>query len=305
MTAPSQPQQPPAPPEATPFDARQWTGGMPSVSGYVSPIPVRRATLADALASEWTKIRSLRSTMWTMGIMVLLIFGIGCVIAMAAGSMSNDSGRDVNGQMSVLGLAVFGVLLSIICVMTQGVLTMSSEYNTGMIRTTLTACPNRGRVLAAKAIVFFLLVFVITLVSTTLVGMVDVAMVNGNRFAETTTASMWLQATLGISLFVALLGVVALAVGTLIRHSAGAITAMLGAMLLPMIMATFMFTESLSGVRRFLLEYSIPSLLFAVYVTPGGDSGSGPEGWDSVWIMAGVAAVALGGAYAALRNRDA
>ncbi|RLU99154.1 ABC transporter permease [Streptomyces griseocarneus] len=270
----------------------------PSVSNYVSPIPVRRATLADALASEWTKIRSLRSTMWTMGIMVLLVFGVGSLIAMAAGA----AGDDVGNNASALGFAVFGVLLSIICVITLGVLTMSSEYNTGMIRTTLTACPNRGRVLAAKAIVFFLLVFVIMLVSTTLVAMVDTAMIRGNGLVET-TGPMWLKATFGVSLYVALLGLLALAVGTLIRHSAGAIAAMLGLMLLPMIMAAFMVADSLTDLREFLLEYSIPTMLFTIYVTPS--SGSGPEGWDAVFVMAGVAAVALGGAYAALRSRDA
>lgn len=61
---------------------------------------------------------------------------------------------------------------------TLGVLTIASEYGTGMIRTTLTACPSRARVLTAKAIVFFLLVFTVTTVVAALVGAGQVALVD-------------------------------------------------------------------------------------------------------------------------------
>ncbi|MEU5422504.1 ABC transporter permease subunit [Streptomyces sp. NPDC001407] len=295
MTAPQHPQ-PTAPPQAPAFapEAPQWSGG------YVSPIPVRKANLADAIASEWTKIRSLRSTVWTLGVMVVLVFGIGCAIAVAASSVDSSDGEK---NMSALSFGVFGVLLGIICVITLGVLTISSEYGTGMIRTTLTACPDRARVLTAKAIVFFLLVFTITLVSTTLVGMVAESLLQG-QWTSRTTGEMWLRATVGVSLFVALIGLLALAVGTLVRHSAGAITTMLGLMLLPLVMTTFMYASALSELRKFLLQYSIPYELFVLFAS-GTEPDSGPTGWDPVWIMAGVVAVALGGAYAALMKRDA
>ena len=65
------------------------------------------------------------------------------------------------GTTSVLVLGAYGVLLGSICVMTLGVLTITSEYGTGMIRTTFTACPSRGRILAAKSVVFFLIAFAI------------------------------------------------------------------------------------------------------------------------------------------------
>lgn len=53
-----------------------WQGGQP-LGSYTSPIPVRPATLGDAVASEWTKIRSVRSTMWTLGVMIVLMVGVG------------------------------------------------------------------------------------------------------------------------------------------------------------------------------------------------------------------------------------
>ncbi|MGW5677183.1 ABC transporter permease, partial [Streptomyces sp. NPDC003860] len=175
MTTPHQQPGAPVPEYAAPVD-------------YTSPIPIRRATLGDALASEWTKIRSVRSTMWTLGVMVALLVGIGFLVALAVRTTDDTFQRD-----DVLTLGFFGTLLGSICVITLGVLTIASEYGTGLIRTTLTACPNRARVLTAKAIVYFLLVFGVTVVTTLLVGAMQVGMLGGEP-----NGSQWFRATLGV-----------------------------------------------------------------------------------------------------------
>ncbi|MFI8913611.1 ABC transporter permease subunit [Streptomyces sp. NPDC053513] len=267
----------------------------PAPHAYVSPIPVRAAHLGDALASEWTKIRSVRSTMWTLGVMVLLMVGIGMGVAAIASASEAPMGEE-----SALGFGFFGMLPASICVITLGVLTIASEYGTGMIRTTLTACPSRARVLTAKAIVFFLLVFTLTAVVATLVAAAQVAMVD----AAEPTAAEWLRATVGAAAYLATLGLLSMAVGTLIRHSAGAITVMIGLLLLPLVAGMFMFTEALLSVRDFLFTYAIPSQMIALYsdAPPLGDSG--PAGWEPLLIMAGIAAAALGGAFAVLNSRD-
>lgn len=143
--------------------------------GYTSPIPVVRTHLGHAIASEWTKIRSVRSTMWTLGVFVLLVVGIGVL----TGVVVANSDPALSGE-SPLGLGFFGLLLGSMCLITLGVLTTASEYGTGMVRTTMVACPSRGRVLAAKAIVFFLVAFVVTLVSSSLVAFLHVAMLEGD-----------------------------------------------------------------------------------------------------------------------------
>ncbi|MEU4267187.1 ABC transporter permease [Streptomyces sp. NPDC026092] len=272
----------------------------PAPHSYVSPIPVRRAHLGDALASEWTKIRSLRSTMWTLGVMVLLMLGIGLAVAAVVATTEGPDGPA--SSESALTLGFFGVLLGSICVITLGVLTIASEYGTGMIRTTLTACPTRGRVLTAKAIVFFLLVFTITTVTATVVAVAQVAMVES--VAAEPTSAEWLRATVGVGLFLALLGLLSLAIGAIIRHSAGAITIMIGVLLLPLVAAMFMFSESLAKVQQFLLDYAIPSQLIALYAGKSTTGQSGPSGWDPVWIMAVLVAAVMGGAYALLNSRD-
>ncbi|MFF9848607.1 ABC transporter permease [Streptomyces litmocidini] len=267
----------------------------PAPHAYVSPIPVRAAHLGDALASEWTKIRSVRSTMWTLGVMVLLMVGIGIGVAAIASASEAPMGEE-----SALGFGFFGMLPASICVITLGVLTIASEYGTGMIRTTLTACPSRARVLTAKAIVFFLLVFTLTTVVATLVAAAQVAMVD----ATEPTAAEWLRATVGSAAYLASLGLLSMAIGTLIRHSAGAITVMIGLLLLPLVVALFMFNQTLQPVQKFLFTYAIPSQMISLYseTPPFGDSG--PAGWEALLIMAAVAAAALGGAYALLNARD-
>ncbi|MCM2411652.1 ABC transporter permease subunit [Streptomyces sp. RKAG290] len=260
---------------------------------YTSPIPVRRATLGDAIASEWTKIRSVRSTMWTLGVMIVLLLGIGLLSALAVDLSDSDL-----GSTPVLSLGFFGVLLGSICVITLGVMTIASEYGTGMIRTTLTACPSHARVLSAKAIVFFLLTFVLTTVMTSIVGVLQTAILD----ADTPSGEDWLRSTVGVGLYIATLGLLSLAVGTLIRHSAGAITVMIGVVLLPLVLAIFMFAESLSKVQQWLLEYSIPNQLSNFY--DASVTASGPSGWEPLWIMLAVTAVALGGAYLAMSRRD-
>ncbi|WP_338700609.1 ABC transporter permease [Streptomyces sp. Q6] len=281
---------PPPPPYAAPQQQPLMSG-----PGYASPIPVRRAHLGDALASEWTKIRSVRSTMWTLGVMIVLMVGIG--LAAAAVVASTDGAADPSSE-EVLSLGFFGVLLGTLCVITLGVLTIASEYGTGMIRTTMTACSSRSRVLAAKAIVFFALVFVLTTVVAALVGALQVGIVG----VDSPTGGQWFKSTVGVGLYVALLGLLGLAIGTLVRHSAGAITIMIGVVLLPLVLAIFMFTDSLKDLQQALLEYSIPSQLAVLY--DNSVTGTGPTGWDPLWIIIGVTVVALGGAFLSLNSRD-
>lgn len=159
--------------------------------------------------------------------------------------------------------------------------------------------PSRGRVLAAKAIVFFSVAFTVTFVSVLLVALADVGMLDG---AKEPSGSEWLKGTLGISLYIALLGLFSLVVGSIIRHSAGAITLMIGLVLAPLVIALFMFSSALEDVRQALFDYSIPSQLGAFYTTSL--SNSGPTGWDPVWIALGVTAAAFAGAFVLLQKRD-
>ncbi|MFD6423841.1 ABC transporter permease [Streptomyces sp. NPDC060198] len=294
---PPLPQADPQPGPGTAFHGPAVPGGILRLSNYVSPIPVRPATLGDALASEWTKIRSVRSTMWTLGTMVALLLGIGLLVAFGVNAASDPGIGEEGGE--VLSLGFFGVLLGSICVITLGVLTIASEFGTGMIRTTLTACPSRSRVLMAKAFVFFLLVFVLTTVTAAVVAMLQTAILGGGSSAS---GADWMRATVGVGLYTALLGLLSLGIGTIVRHSAGAITIMIGVVLLPLVLALFMAVDQLSRLRELLFEYSVPSQIAALYDSSITDSG--PSGWDPVAIMFLLAAAVLLVANLALNRRD-
>jgi ABC-type transport system involved in multi-copper enzyme maturation permease subunit len=285
--------QPPSPQAAPAWQQAAPGSAYPT---YTSPIPVVRTHLGHAVASEWTKIRSVRSTMWTLGVFVLLVVGIG--LSAAALVAANASEGELSGE-NPLSFGFFGLLLGSMCIITLGVLTTASEYGTGMIRTTMVACPSRGRVLAAKGVVFFLVAFVVTFVSAVFVAMADVAMLTD---AREPSGSEWLKGTLGVSLYIALLGLLSLAVGSVIRHSAGAITIMIGLMLAPLVIALFMFSSSLEDLRQALFEYSIPNQLSVFYSTSLTETG--PSGWDPLWIALGVTAAAFAGAFALLEKRD-
>jgi hypothetical protein len=269
-------------------------------------------TLGHVLRSEWTKIRTVRSTVWTLGMLFAVVVGVGVLVTLA-----------LNGAyvgLPLLSAGLFGLMLGQLAVVALGVLVITSEYATGMIRTTLTACPKRWLVLTAKAMVFFGLSFVMTTVACTTTALVnwwvlsdqtipsyasdDPLMrgsVDGTRIVA--DVGQWLGATVGAGLYVALLGLLSLAVGTLLRHTAGAVTIMIGVVLLPLIMALFMASESLSPVRDLLVRYSVLNGLASLYRIPIAETGNA-TGWSGVGLLAVVTAIVLAGAYATLEKRD-
>jgi hypothetical protein len=311
VQAPPPPQQQPAPQPAVP-PQQAWQGAPPPGAYAVPPgDAVEKAHFGHALASEWTKIRSVRSTMWTLGVMLLLVVGVGLLTALAMSTSEYVTEPILSGGL-------FGLLFGQIAVITLGVLVVTSEYGTGMIRTTMTACPQRGRVLLAKSVVFFLVAFVPTTLACSLVAVVNWALlkdkpvpsffggsspmadslVDGRLVA---TAGEWLGATVGAGLFVALLGLLSLAVGAMLRHTAGAVTTMLGVVLLPIIVSLFLFGESTRSLRENLQGYSPLNGLASLYRVPLQGDG---DGWTLLGLLAALTAAALIGAYGLLTKRD-
>lgn len=297
MTSYPAPAAPPAP--------GQVGSAPPPPSLYSSPIPVRPTHLGHAIASEWTKLRTVRSTMWSFGIMFVLVVGIGLL-------MTTTVGEDEYDSSPILSFGLPGVLLGQLAVVTLGVLVMTSEYSTGMIRTTLTACPQRGRILTAKAFVFFVVTLVVCTAAAGIVALFNWSELSDRPLTDSHVAEgpltemssastdEMVRATLGVGLYMALLGLLALSVGVLLRHTAGAVTTMLGVLLLPLLISMFIPKES---VQDKLQEYSAINFVADLYDIPmHADSGHG--GWRMLGILAIVTAAVLGSAYAALGSRD-
>src|SRR6478736_5451148 len=119
-------------------------------------------TLAKVIRSEWTKLRSVRSTFWTILVYFLVSLGLGSLIIWGN---ANDYSRHPTPDFDALGIALGGtVYLAVLAVVVLGAMTITSEYSTGGIRTSLTAVPHRLRFWTAKVIVFGLLALVMGLI---------------------------------------------------------------------------------------------------------------------------------------------
>jgi ABC-type transport system involved in multi-copper enzyme maturation permease subunit len=265
---------------------------------YTSPIPVRATHLGHAIGSEWTKIWSVRSTVWTLVVMFVVTVGIATLVALAVSSSDEQS-------MEPTAPGFIGILLGHIAILTFGVLVMSTEYTTGMIRTTLTASPQRGRLLVAKSLVFAVITFVATAAALGLSFVLSQAIV-GDTFASARMPDdAWVDAILGVSLYVTLLGLLGVAMATLLRSSAGSITMMLGVVLLPTIGGSFLYiSENLHDLADKVQDFSAIGAMSSLSMSYGGDEFN-YSGWPQTALLAAVTLTALIGAYARLSSSDA
>jgi ABC-2 type transport system permease protein len=131
-----------------------------------APSPSRPRGPRAAIASEFTKIGSVRSTYWTLAALLIVSVGIGAAAcAGLAANISNNAVHKAGYDATQDSLFVFFEIGQLI-IAVLGALTITAEYSTGMIRTSLTAMPRRGVVYAAKAIVFTSVTLVISLVTS-------------------------------------------------------------------------------------------------------------------------------------------
>lgn len=190
----------------------------------VSPVSQRRV-----LASEWIKMRSLRSTGFTLLAAVIAMIGIGWIVGAATNShWSSMDPREMAG-FEPIGRSLAGVNLAQLAIGVLGVLLISGEYATGMVRSTFAAVPTRLPVIWAKAVLFAAVTFVLMLVSALL------AFVGGQHFlgahGTTLSAPHAVRAIVAVAVYLTLIGVFAVALGFIVRSTAGGIAALFGLLL--------------------------------------------------------------------------
>ena len=191
---------------------------------------VPHLTFAGILDSEWIKLRTLRSTFWCYVIIVALTVLLGLLIASAI--RSPDTALSHAEQQSTwMSAATLGINFSQLVVGVLGALVITGEYGTGMIRSTFTAVPKRLPALFAKAIVFGVTTFVVAFISLVIAALVTAPLLaNKGVTADFGDGQVWLT-LLGGAGYLALIGLMSLAIGLLIRASAGGIAAALGLVL--------------------------------------------------------------------------
>jgi ABC-2 type transport system permease protein len=198
--------------------------------------PFRASTFADVLRSEWTKFRSVRSTFWALTVTVVLGIALGAVISAAAAHSYAKFSVSQKLSWDPTGVSGAGMAFAQLAIAVLGVLCISSEYSSGMIRTSLIAVPKRGRVLAAKSLVFAGVTFVVGEVTTFAAFVVGQAVISGHAPHAALGDPGVARAVVGGGLYLAALAVLSVAAGTLLRHPAAAIACMMTVVLvLPLI----------------------------------------------------------------------
>ena len=192
-----------------------------------------RASGPGTLQSELTKISSVRSTYWTLLLVVLA--GLAWSVADCAGEAAHWAQTPAPArlgfdpaQASILGVAVFGQLIVVVL----GSLTITSEYSTGMIRMSLTVMPRRGMLYAAKAAVLTAVTLPVAVLTSFVSFFTGQYLLRGTHVAATLAQPGVLRAVLASALYVAMSGLFAFGLGAIVRSTAGAITLAFGLLFL-------------------------------------------------------------------------
>ena len=260
----------------------------------VLPPPSGRAGFGGTLRSEFTKIRSVRSTYWTLLVLLAVSIGIGAAIsAGTAASWSHTSASDRATfdatQASIAGLFYLGQLVIVVL----GAMVFTAEYSTGMIRTSLTAMPRRVTVYAAKVAVFAVVALVVTLVAAFIAFFLGQSLLASTHESATLSQPNVLRAVVGSALYVTLCGLFAFAAGAIMRHTAAAITSVIGLLFVIPILAHLLPSSWYQDLDRWLPDAAGR----AISATVGGQDPHlfSPWGQFSVFAVYTVILLVVGG----------
>ncbi|HZE34491.1 MAG TPA: ABC transporter permease [Actinoallomurus sp.] len=263
------------------------------------PGSARRLGFLGVLRSEFLKLRSVPSTFWTLALTVVFNVVFAALAAtFVAGRLSAADRQKVDG----IRLALAGLHLSQVAIGVLGVLVMTSEYGTGMIRVTFAAVPRRRVVLAAKAMVFAATALVVGTVSSFAAYFVFQTLLSGSGTGLKSSLGDpgVLRAVTGGGLYLAVLGLLGLGLGTVIRAGAGAIATLFGLLFAPALLLDLLPHSWQSTVGPYLPMQAGSQIFVAVSGEP--DSLGTWTGFG-VFCLYAVAAVTVG--FVLLDRRDA
>ena len=252
----------------------------------------------QVIRSEWTKIRSVASTVWTLSLAVVVTIALGMLIAgLSANEFDNMSERDrLSFDPTFISFA--GMSLGQLAMIVFGVLVVSNEYSTGMIRSSLAAVPQRGTFLFSKIAVATGLALVVGLATSFVAFFLGQAML-GEHKAQIGDPGV-LRAVIGGGLYMTLIAMFSMGVAAMLRSP------MLS---LGILMPFFFLVSNILGnvsatekIGRYLPDQA-GSKIMQVVTPVDDDTPYGP--WGGLGIMALWVIAAIAGGYATLKKRDA
>jgi ABC-2 type transport system permease protein len=251
---------------------------------------------ANIVRSEFCKLRSVRSTLWAL--LATVVFNIA-LAALGATFLPRALSTDEKATVDVIRLSLAGIHLSQIALGVLGVLVITSEYRTGMVRATISAVPQRRLLLGGKAIVFAAAALVVGIASSFAAWFVFQAFLSDNALRSSISDPGVLRAVTGGGLYLTVLGLLGLGLGAIIRSSAGAIAALFGLLFVPPLLLQLLprswqttigpYTPMEAGSQIFIVHPHAPSL----------------GAWTGFGLFCLYAAVALAIGVLLINHRDA
>jgi ABC-2 type transport system permease protein len=250
------------------------------------------------LRSEWIKLFTLRSTIWTLAVTVVVSIGFAVLAALAISFASSQIDQTFPPEFTV-SIATSGLLFSQLSIGVLGALVITGEYSTGMIRSTFAAIPRRWPALVAKAIVLFVVTFVVGAISTFVSYLVVSPILAGAGIGASLADDGVVLRLFGGALFLACVALLALGIGTMLRNSAGGIAVVLGVLFVLPILVAFIPTEWATELAKYL--FSNAGSAFSASDATGEQFSFG----QNLAVVLAWLAVTFAGALVLLKKRDA
>ena len=261
-------------------------------------LSVGRVTQARVARSEWTKLRSVRSTRWTLLATLLLLIGIGILACLVFEKRWHSLSPHERANFQPLRASLVGVNFAQLAIGVLGVLTITAEYSTGMIRASFSAVPKRLPVLWGKAFVFAAVAFALALPAVFIVFFAGQGILSGQHINIGLSHPGVVRALFGAALYLVVMGLFGLGLGAITRSTAAGISALAALIfVLPPIIG-LLPTSTANAINPYL-----PSNAGGAVWTIRPDPNTLAP-WTGLALFAGYAALSLVIAAVLLRARD-
>jgi ABC-2 type transport system permease protein len=292
-------------PTPSPRGAHAGTGGRPGLAGSgASPGP--GPSFPRVLHSEFIKFRTLLSTLILLGSTVLVLVGFGALSAWGTGQFSEAASSDpeaaaafaAQGGDLAIGVPTSGIAFAQLILGSLGVLLMSSEFTTGMARSTFAAVPRRIPPFVAKLLVVMVTAFALTAVSVLLAGLVSLPILDNYGLKLDLASSQSVKLLLVNSLYVAAVAAIGMSLGALIRNSAGGIMSLVGLFFVAPIAFQLIPGDFFVEARKYLPGNTVEPLTAVEHVPDT------LEAWQAALVLGAWVVVPLLLAAVLLKKRD-
>lgn len=258
------------------------------------------------LNSEFIKFRTLLSTLILLGSTVLVMVGFGALSAWGTGQFSEAATQDpqaaaafaAQGGDLAVGVPTSGIAFAQLILGALGVLLMSSEFSTGMARSTFAAVPRRTPAFIAKLLVVVLTAFVLTAASAYLAGLVSLPILDNYNLKLDLASSQSVKMLLVNSLYVAAVAAIGMSLGSLVRNSAGGIMSLVGLFFVAPIAFQLIPGDFFVEARKYLPGNTVEPLTAVQHVPDT------LEAWQAALVLGAWVVIPVVLAAVLLKKRD-